>query len=123
MSNGTQEEEIKSPWMIRGTTYDTLKFFVMVILPGLSTLYFTLGAIWGLPAVEQVIGTSAAITTFFGLLLRHSSKVYDASDERFDGAIKYNESPDGSKMFTLEVPGDPNELSNKDVIAFKVAHE
>lgn len=123
MTNGTQEEEIKSPWMIRGKTYDSLKFGVMVLLPGLSTLYFALGTIWGLPAVEQVIATSAAFATFFGLLLRHSSKVYDASDERFDGAIKYKESADGSKMFTLEVPGDPNEISNKDVIVFKVAHD
>jgi len=116
-------EEVKSSWILSAKLYNSLKFTVMVFLPALSTLYFTLGSVWNFPAVEQVIGTTAAITTFLGLLLRHASTVYNTSDTRFDGAIKYTESTDGSKRFTLEVPGDPNEISKKDVITFKVAHE
>lgn len=57
--------------------YDTLKFVAQYLIPGLSTLYFTLGGIWGLPYVEQIIGTLAAIDTFLAFVLGLSKAKYE----------------------------------------------
>lgn len=60
--------------------YDVLKWIAQYVLPGISTLYFTLASIWGLPYVEQVVGTVAAIDTFLGLFLGVSSAKYNKAN-------------------------------------------
>ena len=57
--------------------YDVLKWIVMIVLPAISTLYFALAGIWGLPMAEQIVGTIAAITTFLGVLLGISTAQYN----------------------------------------------
>lgn len=57
--------------------YDVLKWIVMICLPAISTLYFALAGIWGLPMAEQIVGTLAAITTFLGVLLGISTAQYN----------------------------------------------
>lgn len=56
--------------------YDVLKWIAMVVLPAISTLYFALAGIWGLPYGEQVVGTIAAVDTFIGVVLGISSVQY-----------------------------------------------
>ena len=43
------------------------KNLAQIYLPALATLYFALASIWGLPYVEQVVGTITAIDTFLGV--------------------------------------------------------
>ena len=57
--------------------YDILKFMTTVVFPALGTLYFTLSQIWNLPYGKEVVGTIAAITTFFGVCLRVSTSSYN----------------------------------------------
>ena len=57
-------------------TYDILKWIARYLLPGIGTLYFALGNIWGLPYVEQIVGTITAIDAFLGGLLGISTKLY-----------------------------------------------
>lgn len=100
--------------------YDRIRVLVQVILPALSTLYFTLGGIWGLPAVTQVVGTLAALVTFGGVGMTLSRKNYMASDAKFDGNVVGTAKPGGGIMYTLELEGDPNDIEFKKELHFKV---
>lgn len=73
--------------LLTGSLYDRIKNLVLIVLPAISTLYFTLGTIWGLPAVEQVVGTLAAIAAFLGALIGLSKRSYDNSDAKYDGTV------------------------------------
>jgi hypothetical protein len=106
--------------IIGSKLYDKLKILALVILPAVSTLYFTLGNAWDLPNIEQVIGSIAAVGTFLGSVLGLSSASYKASDARFDGSINVTESIEGVKLFTLELDGNPEDLENKDAILFRI---
>lgn len=64
--------------IIKNSTYDVLKWVVMIALPALGTLYFALAKIWGLPYGTEIVGTIAAVTTFLGALIGVSSQNYDA---------------------------------------------
>jgi len=55
--------------MFSNKVYDFLKIVAQIWLPALSTLYFALSCIWGLPYGEQVVGTITAIDAFLGALL------------------------------------------------------
>lgn len=56
--------------------YDTLKWIVMLVLPGLGSLYFGLSEIWGLPYGEQVVGTITVLTAFLSSILKISNVRY-----------------------------------------------
>ena len=103
--------------MITGKTYDILKFCALIAFPALGTLYFTLAAIWGLPAAEQVVGTIVAIDTFLGIILQISSTKYN--DNLSGGTIVVSETEE-KKIFSLELDGDPEELEPGDEVKFKV---
>lgn len=60
-------------------TYDTLKWIALYGLPAISTLYFAVASIWGLPYSEQIIGTISAIDTFLGVALGISTSQYNKS--------------------------------------------
>ena len=64
--------------ILNNKAYNILKWVVMVLLPAVGTLYFALGDIWGLPYVEQVLGTITAVTAFLGALIGISSIQYNA---------------------------------------------
>lgn len=49
--------------------YNILKFLSQILLPAIGTLYFALSTIWNFPYADHIIGTLAAIDTFFGALL------------------------------------------------------
>lgn len=66
---------------LSNSTYDVLKWVTTIVLPAIGTLYFALSGIWNFPYGEQVVGTIAAITTFFGAILGISTKNYYKEDE------------------------------------------
>lgn len=101
--------------------YDKVRALVQTILPALSTLYFALGAIWGFPNVEQVVGTVAALITFGGVMLTLSRKTYNASDARFDGKVIIETTESGGKMYSLELnDASIDDIEHKKSLAFKV---
>lgn len=61
---------------MQNKTYDVLKFMAQIVLPALATLYFALANIWGLPYVEEVVGTITAIDAFLGAILGISTSKY-----------------------------------------------
>jgi len=110
--------EPKSP-LLSDAVYTKLRIFVEILLPAVSTLYFTLSQIWGFPNPEKVVGSIAAITTFLGLILRSSRRSYNKSDAKYDGQLNVIEE-DGKKTFSLDLMSDPEKLVDKKDILFKV---
>lgn len=74
---------------LKNEVYDALKWVVTVLLPALGALYASLGALWGFPAVEAVVGTLAAVALFLGALINRSTK-------------RYNEGADGPELLEGE---------------------
>lgn len=66
-------------------TYDVLKFVAQIVLPALGTLYFAIANIWGLPYIEEVVGTITAVDAFLGTLLGISTSKYnkEANDDNW----------------------------------------
>lgn len=103
--------------MLNDRIYAFGKRLVQLYLPAFATLYFALAVIWGLPAADKVLGTTAALTTFLGVTLGISSKQYDASGAAYDGTVKVVPNEAGSAVhFNV----DPRDLVNKDSVTFKV---
>jgi hypothetical protein len=96
--------------------YNAVLVTTTIILPFWSSLYFLIWLIWDVPAVGMVLGVSALITLFCGLVLQAGSRSYD-------GQIVVKEDQDGKKMFLLELNGDPNNLEVKSIVSFKVTSE
>lgn len=102
-------------------TYDILKFWALMVLPGLATLYSTLAGIWGLPRGMEVVGTITAIDVFLGLLLGLSTSKYNSGAAgSADGAFLLNTSNPDKDILTLRVDRDLEDLMNKKVVTLKV---
>ena len=67
---------MKFPIEMPDKVYDILKWIALVVLPAIATLYAALSGIWGFPYGEQIVGTIAAIDTFFGVVIGVSSIQY-----------------------------------------------
>lgn len=99
--------------------YDKLKWIAQILLPAVGALYFGLSEIWGLPNGADVVGTITIVDTFLGVLLGLSAKQYSNSDARFDGEIDVASSGD-AKLFSLNLHSDPEDLTQKSEVLFKV---
>lgn len=59
--------------------YDVLKWFVMIVLPALSTAYVGLAAIWQWPMADEVAKTCSVVCVLLGALLGISTAEYNKS--------------------------------------------
>ena len=107
-------------FMLSDKAYSRLKRGVQIFIPAISTLYFTLGTIWGLPAVEQVIGTLAALATFGGVMLGISSKHYNSNASNFDGVIEIRTNGEGTKVYSLNLNQPAESIDEMKTVTFKV---
>lgn len=119
MSNTENPETPATHPLLSNHTYDQLKNTVTLVLPAIGALYFALAAIWGLPKAEEVVGSVAAITTFFGVVLKLSDRAYNKSDEKYDGTMNVVETEVGKTM-SLELNKDPELFEAQDQVLFKV---
>ena len=65
---------------LKNSTYDILKWIVMIVIPALTTAYVGLAAIWGFPYAEEVAKTSAVVCTLLGALLGISTAQYNKGE-------------------------------------------
>lgn len=56
--------------------YDLLKWFVMIVLPAMTTAYVGLSAVWGWPYAEEIAKTSSVVCVLLGALLGISTAEY-----------------------------------------------
>jgi len=101
--------------------YDALKFYALIILPAIGTLYFTMAQIWGLPAAGQVVGSITAVDTFMGVVLHISNVQYQNSDASSDGVASFTTNPDGHVTMDITPHYDPQTTwVNQDKVTLKV---
>jgi hypothetical protein len=105
--------------VLNSRVYDYLKYLAQILLPASGALYFGLSGVWGLPNSDEVVGTITVVDAFLGALLGLSSKSYNNSDAKYNGSIDV-ENVDGSKVFSLNLDGDPDNLENLDEVTFKI---
>ena len=100
--------------------YERLKWFVLVFLPAFSALYFGLSAVWdNLPAAEQVVGTSAILATFLGLVLGLSNQNFKKQGS--DGSINAQIQGDQVVLSRISLPNiAPEELAARKSITIQV---
>lgn len=73
--------------------FDILRLVGELILPACATLYAALGAIWGFPYIEAIVGTIAAVTAFIGAIVNGLRKVYNKKEEQYEGDQSEGEDP------------------------------
>jgi len=61
--------------------FDIMKWFVMVVIPALTTAYVGLSSVWGWPYAEAVAKTSAIVCTMLGALLGISTIQYQKENQ------------------------------------------
>lgn len=96
------EEYINNPSPVEQTTagpvlssawYNRLKWFTLIFLPALSSLYFGISQILHLPYATEVVGVAALLATFLGVILGISGNNYTKSgaDGNINARIEGNE--------------------------------
>lgn len=113
-------ETLRQTPLLSNSTYDVLKWVATIFLPAFGALYFGLAQIWGLPAAEEVVGTTVVVDTFLGVLLGLSTRQYDNSEAKYDGAFIVNENAPEDEPFRLEMDVTPEELADKKDITIRV---
>lgn len=71
--------------------FDIVRLVGELILPACATLYAALGAIWGWPYIEAIVGTLAAITAFIGAIVNGLRKAYNKKEENDEEDISKSE--------------------------------
>ena len=112
--------EIKKVLKMSNRVYDVTKYVVQIVLPATATLYFTFSTLWGLPNGEEVVASFAALAAFLGVLLGVSNSAYKQSDAFYDGDINVETNEEGTKIFSMTINGNPEDLENMDKVTFKV---
>jgi len=103
--------------------YDWVKKLVQIVIPAVSSAYFAFAQILGLPNAEKVVGCLAVLATLLGSLLALSKKSYVDSGAKYDGGIVVTQDQEtGVKLYTLELDMNPDEISAKQDITFKVVN-
>ena len=97
--------------------YDALKWIAQIVLPAIATFYFTLASIWGLPFVEEILGTLTAIDAFIGILLGISSKSYNKTK---DGTLAITNIDEEGVTGQLKIDVPTEELINRSEITLKI---
>lgn len=69
-------------------TYNKVKWFVSIFLPGFGALVGALGKAYGWGATDLAVTTIAAITTFLGSVMLYSTSQYNK-----DGDNDGNQTP------------------------------
>lgn len=106
--------------VLSNKAYDRLKYVAQIFLPALGALYFGLAQIWGLPNAEEVVGTITTFDIFLGAVLLLSSRQYENSDAKYDGALVIDSSDPDKDLYSFEVGAPLDELTDKRSLTFKV---
>lgn len=120
MTEVTTNPEPIRDYLLPNRVYDFLQYIVQIVLPAAAALYLTLAQTWGLPKPEEIAATVAAINVFFGLLLRFSNRSYNRSEAKYDGSIDVEQREDDSKLFSLSLNSDPDEIEKMKEVTFKI---
>lgn len=115
MADHSANTPVKTGVALSNASYDLLRRFVEIILPGVGSLYFGVAQIWGLPNADKVVGTVAVLTIFMALVLRASRSSFNAQEPQYDGEVIQDE--DG--VYRIQPSVEAEELISKKQLVFK----
>jgi Putative phage holin Dp-1 len=97
---------------INAGLYNIMKSIALIWLPALTTAYFAIASIWGIPDTTNVIGTITAIDTFLGVALR-------LTPTPVDGHIEVN--PQTSELTDLHLTDKTvSDIASQGVVTLQV---
>lgn len=105
--------------ILNNKTYNFLKWFITIFLPGVGAFYFTLAQVWNFPQPEGVNGTINAIIVFGGLLIGISTRQYNKTVGAPDGDLIVEE-VDGEKYLGLGVNKSIEDMASKNQVTLNV---
>lgn len=103
--------------------YDAAKDTALIYLPALGALYYTLAAVWGLPAADEVLATIIAVDTFLGVILKISTVSYNNSAKSKDGTLIIDQSNPTKDSYLLDVTTPLEEVADAKTITLKVTNQ
>lgn len=114
MSN---EENTNPPsgFVLSGVLYEKVKWLVLIVMPALMTLYFTIDQILGLAHTDEVMGISSAVMTFLGVVLGISTNTFRNSPNRYAGETFLAPTDDGWKR-VFNVTADEIDPKQKELV-------
>ena len=88
MSNNDGSVQIPPPgFILNSQVYGTLKWFVQIVMPATGVFYGTVGLAADIPKTDLVLVIWGALALLIGTVLGFSSRNFNSSDARFDGAV------------------------------------
>lgn len=105
---------------MKNTTFDSLKFVALVLLPGAGAAYFGLAEIWSLPYAGEVVGTVTVVDTFLGLIIKWLGTRYKASGDGDDGEMVIDDSDPLVDRYSLNVGIPIEQIAAKDKLVLNV---
>lgn len=96
-------------------TYNILKWGTMILMPALTTLVATIGPLWGLPYIDQIVPTMTALTAFMGALVGISTQQYNLHKPAVDGTLHVI----GNETF-VELEKPLEDTVDRDKVVFEV---
>ncbi len=103
---------------LNNKAYDVLKWIAMYLLPGLATLWLTLGKVWSLPYTTEIGATISAVDVFLAFIIGLSKKNYKG-----DGTMVVNTTDPEKDVYRFEFDGNVAELADKKTVTFVVKPE
>jgi hypothetical protein len=124
MSESSLPTKPKTP-LLGDTTYALVKQTAALVLPAVGALYFALAQIWHFPNSEGVVGTIAAVNTFFGVVLGMATRSYNNSDTKYAGDLVVEDHPEDStqKIIVAHLNEQPETVASLHEAIFKVKGE
>ena len=122
MSDNANDNTVKAP-LLTDKWYNVGKDATTIYIPAFAVLYSALAAIWGWPYSVEVVGTSAAVVTFLGVVLKISSNRYNNQPVEYNGELKVNMTDPMVDNYRLELDSDWEELAKRDEVRIKVVDE
>lgn len=114
----TSPQTTPSAQLLSDKWYNRVVQGATLVLPAIQTFYVALALVWGLPYVEQVGGTLAAVNGLLGAIALVAKKIYNASGAGFDGVIIIDEDDEGQQVRLSAQVQDA--LATKDVVRFAI---
>lgn len=119
MTNSTGDHVDPTKPILSNVVYDFLKNAALIYLPAIGVFYAAVAIIWGLPEPEKVLGTISALAVLIAAFLKISNKSYNASDAKFDGELKIEETETGPAV-KLDISTPYEDFESKGEITLKV---
>ena len=67
------ESRWKMQYFLPNNVYDVLKWIGLIAFPALAVFYQSIGPVWGLPYVDQIVTTLNALGLLVGVLIGASA--------------------------------------------------